>query len=77
MEFITLVLKNKSIIDIANQVSKKTGSKIRVFKDKNDPRSYRLDSSKLINTGFRPKKIYKDAIIEIVNMYVKTKKIKN
>ena len=67
--------ENKSIIDIANQVSKKTGSKIRVFKDKNDPRSYRLDSSKLINAGFKPKKNFIDAIIEIINMH-ENKKLK-
>ena len=67
--------ENKSIIDIANQVSKKTGSTIRVFKDKNDPRSYRLDSSKLINAGFKPKKNFIDAIIEIINMH-KDKKLK-
>ena len=65
--------ENKSIIDIANQVSKKWLT-IRVFKDKNDPRSYRLDSSKLINAGFKPKNFI-DAIIEIINMH-KDKKLK-
>ncbi len=61
--------ENKSIIEIAKQVSIKTGSKIKIFKDKNDPRSYRLDSSKLIHAGFKPEKNYKNAIDEINKIY--------
>ena len=33
----------------------------------NDPRSYRIDSTKLINTGFKPKMGVADAIQEIYN----------
>ena len=32
----------------------------------NDPRSYRLDSSKLLKTGFKPKKRVSHAIDEII-----------
>ena len=35
----------------------------------NDPRSYRQDSSKIINTGFKPKKTVNDAITEIISSY--------
>lgn len=35
----------------------------------NDPRSYRLNSDRLLATGFRPKKTVEDAIKEIVGLY--------
>ena len=35
----------------------------------NDPRSYRVNSDRLLATGFRPKKTVDDAIKEIVGMY--------
>jgi len=35
----------------------------------NDPRSYRLDSAKLIATGFKPRKSVDKAIEEIVEAY--------
>jgi len=35
----------------------------------NDPRSYRVNSDRLLATGFRPKKTVEDAIKEIVGMY--------
>jgi hypothetical protein len=34
----------------------------------NDPRSYRVNSDKLLATGFRPKKTVEDAITEIIGM---------
>ena len=37
-----------------------------VITGSNDPRSYRLDSAKLLNTGFTPKKTVSDAIDEII-----------
>ena len=36
-----------------------------MISESNDPRSYRQDSSKLIETGFRPKYTVEDAIEEI------------
>ena len=44
--------------------------KINVIKDKNDPRSYRLNSDKL-KGGFHPSKTIKNAILEIQDMYYK------
>ena len=61
--------ENLSIIKIANIISKLTGAKINIFKNTNDPRSYRLDSSKLIKTGFIPKSCVKEAILELTDLY--------
>ncbi len=61
--------ENKSILNIANIVKNKIPSKIKIYKDKSDPRSYRLNSSKLIRAGFKPKKTIKDAIIELQENY--------
>jgi len=35
----------------------------------NDPRSYRVNSDRLLATGFRPKKTVEDAITEMIGMY--------
>ena len=35
----------------------------------NDPRSYRINSDKLVATGFKPKKTVEDAIKEIIEKY--------
>lgn len=63
--------ENKSIIDIAKSVRKITGSKINVIKDKNDPRSYRLNSDKIQKIGFKYYKSYLDAIYELCEEYKK------
>ncbi len=60
--------ENISILDIAKKISKKVDSKIEILSS-NDPRSYRQDSSKLINTGFIPKHSVSDAIDEIIKCY--------
>ena len=65
--------ENTSILDIAKLVSENTGAKINVSPNNNDPRSYRLDSSKLLKTGFEPKYTVKDAIQELIDMYYKKK----
>ena len=65
--------ENSSILEIAKKVASKTNSKIKILKDQNDPRSYRLDSSKLINSGFRPKKKYLNAIEEIKKLFIEKK----
>ena len=65
--------ENTSILDIAKLVSENTGAKINVSLNNNDPRSYRLDSSKLLKTGFEPKYTVKDAIQELIDMYYKKK----
>jgi len=56
--------ENLSILEIANLVSEVSGAKI-VVKPSNDPRSYRVNSDKILAEGFRPKKSVKTAIDEI------------
>ena len=63
-----------SILEIANLIKKEIPCKILISKI-NDIRSYRLDSSKLIKTGYKPKFKVKDAILEIKNLY-ENKKLK-
>lgn len=60
--------ENISILDIAKIVNEYIPAKISVT-ESNDPRSYRLNSDKLLNTGFKPKKNVKDAIVEIIAQY--------
>jgi len=62
--------ENISIKEIANMVSQVVPSEI-VVSESNDPRSYRQDSTKLLETGFIPKYSVKDAIQEIVDHYKK------
>jgi nucleoside-diphosphate-sugar epimerase len=59
--------ENISIIDIAKLVSKYLPVEI-VVTESNDPRSYRINSDKLLSTGFRPKKTVDDAIREIIEL---------
>jgi len=40
-----------------------------VVSPSNDPRSYRVNSDKLLATGFRPMHTVEDAIKELVGMY--------
>jgi len=56
--------ENLSILEIANRVVEVSGAKI-VVKPSNDPRSYRVNSDKILAAGFRPKKSVKTAIDEI------------
>ena len=60
--------ENISILDIANMVTKKIKSEI-VITESNDPRSYRQDSSKLLNTGFTPRYSVEDAINDVIEAY--------
>lgn len=56
--------ENLSILEIANLVAEVSGARI-VVKPSNDPRSYRVNSNKILAAGFRPKKSVKAAIDEI------------
>ncbi len=60
--------ENISILEIAKLVQKVIPSEIIVTQS-NDPRSYRQDSSKLLNIGFQPRFGVKDAIEEIKEMF--------
>jgi nucleoside-diphosphate-sugar epimerase/glycosyltransferase involved in cell wall biosynthesis len=57
--------ENLSISEIAERVTRYAPAKI-VVTESNDPRSYRVNSDKLLATGFRPNKTVEDAIREIV-----------
>jgi nucleoside-diphosphate-sugar epimerase len=60
--------ENISIMDIAERVCEHAPAEIAVTPS-NDPRSYRVNSDKLLATGFRPKKTVDDAIREVVHKY--------
>jgi len=60
--------ENISILDIANMVMKHVPAEI-VVTESNDPRSYRINSDKLLATGFAPKKTVDNAIQELVSLY--------
>jgi len=61
--------ENKSILEIDKNIKKIIQSNINIIKDKNDPRSYRLNSDKLNKIGFFPRKNIEDAIYELRNLY--------
>lgn len=60
--------ENISILDIAHLVTKHVPVEI-VVTESEDPRSYRVNSDKLLATGFKPKKGVEDAIREIIEKY--------
>ena len=68
--------ENLSILEIANKISKKVNTKIKIIKNSNDPRSYRQDSSKLLRTGFVPKFGVDYAINELIEKF-NSNKLKN
>jgi nucleoside-diphosphate-sugar epimerase len=60
--------ENLAIREIAEQVVAAVPATIKVTPS-NDPRSYRINSDRLLATGFRPKKTVNDAIHELVGLY--------
>lgn len=60
--------ENISILDIANMVTELVPAQISI-KPSNDPRSYRLNSDKLLATGFTPKHGVRDGITDIISAY--------
>ncbi len=60
--------ENISIMDIAKMVTEKASAEL-IVTPSNDPRSYRMNSDKLLATGFKPKKNVATAIDEIVEAY--------
>jgi nucleoside-diphosphate-sugar epimerase len=60
--------ENISILDIAKMATRHANARITI-KPSNDPRSYRVNSDKLLATGFKPKKNVEDAIIEICKAF--------
>jgi len=60
--------ENISILEIAEMATKHAKAEI-VVTESNDPRSYRVNSDRLLKTGFKPKKTVEDAIQEICAAY--------
>lgn len=60
--------ENMSILRIAQTISEYLPSEI-VVSESDDPRSYRLNSDKLLNTGFKPLSSVKKAIEEVIEFY--------
>lgn len=60
--------ENLSIMEIAQRVIVHAPAEI-VVTESNDPRSYRVNSDKLLATGFKPRKTVDDAIREIAHKY--------
>ena len=60
--------ENISILKIAQMVTESLPVEIEVI-ESSDPRSYRVNSDKVLATGFTPKKGVRDAISEIVEKY--------
>jgi nucleoside-diphosphate-sugar epimerase len=60
--------ENITILDIANLITKYIPVEI-IVTDSNDPRSYRINSDKLLSTGFKPKKTVEHAVQEIIEKY--------
>ncbi|WP_066360787.1 NAD-dependent epimerase/dehydratase family protein [Aliarcobacter cryaerophilus] len=62
--------ENISILDIAQKVANTISAEI-IISESNDPRSYRLNSDKLLLTGFKPQFTVQTAIDEITENYNK------
>jgi len=60
--------ENISILDIAERVNEKMPAEI-IVSESNDPRSYRLNSDKLLATGFKPKYDVAYGIKEVIEAY--------
>ena len=60
--------ENVSILDIAKLIKSKLNCELEI-RPSNDPRSYRQDSTKLLSTGFKPKKNINNAIDELISAY--------
>jgi nucleoside-diphosphate-sugar epimerase len=60
--------ENISIKELGEILSKITGAPIEITHS-NDPRSYRLNSDKLLHLGFTPKYVLSDAIADIITEF--------
>ncbi len=61
--------ENLTILEIAGRIADEIGAEISV-EESNDPRSYRLDSSKLLDTGFKPQYSISDAIEDLKTRFI-------
>jgi nucleoside-diphosphate-sugar epimerase len=68
--------ENISILQIAEMVKSKLGAEI-IVSESNDPRSYRQNSDKLLNTGFKQEYGVDYAINEIIDAYIEKKLVES
>jgi nucleoside-diphosphate-sugar epimerase len=61
--------ENLTILEIANRIADGVGAEINI-EGSIDPRSYRLDSSKLLDTGFKPHYGINDAIADLKTRFI-------
>ena len=60
--------ENISILDIADRVKRHLPAEV-IVTPSNDPRSYRLSSQKLLNSGFAPRHCVEDGICDVIAAY--------
>lgn len=60
--------QNLSLADLARSVASVIGAQV-VTEPSNDPRSYRMNSDKLLDAGFKPKRAVLDAINDVEAAY--------
>ena len=60
--------ENITILEIAKLITKYIPVEV-IVTESNDPRSYRINSDKLLATGFKPKKTVEHAVKEIIDSY--------
>jgi nucleoside-diphosphate-sugar epimerase len=68
--------ENISILQIAEMVKNRLGADI-IVSESNDPRSYRQNSDKLLNTGFKQEYGVDYAINEIIDAYIEKKLVES
>ena len=72
-----LGFENLSIINMAKRIQKSLKKECKIIiKKSNDPRSYRQNSDRIIEQGFRSEKKIEDAIIEIKSKFDQKKIVK-
>ena len=60
--------ENLSIMEIAERVVRHVPAEI-IVTESNDPRSYRLSSQKLLDTGFAPASSVEEGILEVIEAF--------
>ena len=63
--------ENISILNLAKEIQKIIPSKMILLKKNYDPRSYRMNSNKLLKIGFKPKYTVREAILDMKNKFYK------
>jgi nucleoside-diphosphate-sugar epimerase len=68
--------ENLSIINLAKKIQKIIPSKLLILKKNFDPRSYRVNSNKLLKIGFTPRFTVNDAVLDMKKKFYQ-KELKN